>query len=294
LTAEVFKIDPNELPKLKELLLQKPSTKLLPSTNPYEDFRIRFYDGLIVGYTSGKIVTNTSATTQLICEAIQKVVVRDREYSVIIGSDEAGKGEWLGPMTIAAVALTPEHIVILISRGVMDSKLLGPQRILELVDVIKAHSLSLRVVTITPERFNKLFSEVKDEGKTLNDMLAWGHAKAIEGVFNDLSVKKLSGKVKVVIDEFDKLRTEERLRRVLDLKEVTLVQKSEAEEETAVAAASIVARAAWEIWVDKETKRLSVDLRNLIASDARTHPKAIYFAKESYLRSNSQNHRSGA
>ena len=72
MTAEVFKIDPKELPKLKELLLQKPSTKLLPSTNPYEDFRIRFYDGLIVGYTSGKIVTNTSATTQLICEAIKK------------------------------------------------------------------------------------------------------------------------------------------------------------------------------------------------------------------------------
>lgn len=59
------------------------------------------------------------------------------EHQVIVGSDETGKGEWLGPMTIAAVAITPEQSSYLVTQGVMDSKELKIQRIIELTDVIK-------------------------------------------------------------------------------------------------------------------------------------------------------------
>jgi ribonuclease HIII len=273
LTTQVFKIDRSKLSSLKELLLQNSSTELLSSTNPYESFRIKHSDGLVVGYASGKVVANTSAITQLVSKAIQSLATGERGYDIMIGSDEAGKGEWLGPITVAAVALTPEQSNLLVAKGVMDSKLLTTPRILELADVIRATSPSFHVVVITPERFNTLLRQVKDEGQSLNDMLAWGHAKAIESVYNDLSDKQRSGKIKVIIDEFDRLKTERRLKWVLNLKDVILEQKPKAEKEIAVAAASILARAEWETRVDKEARRLGIDLRSLSPSEARKHPK---------------------
>lgn len=284
MTAEVFKIESNKLSMLKEFLLKNSSTNLLPSTNQYEVFRIKYFDGLVVGYTSGKIVTNTSAATQLVSETIKMLLIEEKEYNVIIGSDEAGKGEWLGPMTIAAVALIPAQAISLIAKGVMDSKLLSTPKILELADIIETNSLNSHVIAITPERFNNFLKEVKDERRSLNDMLAWGHARAIDSVYSDLSAEQRSGKIKVVIDEFDRIKTESRLKRVLSLKNIVLEQYPKAEEETAVAAASILARAEWEIRVDKEAKRLAINLRNLSPSEAINHPRANLFAKVSYLK----------
>jgi ribonuclease HIII len=282
---ETVKISPDKLLQVKELLLQHPSAKLLDSTSPYEAFRIGCLDGLVVGYTSGKIVSNTPATTQFVSDAIRTVPVEADEYSVTLGSDEAGKGEWLGPMTIAAVAVSPQQSTLLSSKGVMDSKQLSTSRISELAEVVRVNSISSHVVTIPPERFNEFFKEVKDEGKGLNDMLAWGHAKAIESAYNNLPTKYLLGKIKVVIDEFDRLKTERQLRKVLDLKEIVLVQYPKAEEDNAVAAASILARAAWETWIDNQAQWLHVNLRGLSPSDAKNNPLASRFAKMSYLNS---------
>jgi ribonuclease HIII len=137
----VFKVNQDKLSALKKLLLQDSSATLLSSTNPYESFRIRYSEGLVVGYTSGKIVANTPVAAELVSQAIQRLGKDEMGYEVIIGSDEAGKGEWLGPITIAAVALTPEQSNLLIAKGVMDSKMLSTPRILELVGPIKENSL---------------------------------------------------------------------------------------------------------------------------------------------------------
>ena len=205
-------------------------------------------------------------------------------YRAIVGSDEAGKGEWLGPMTIAAVAVSPEQSSYLVTQGVMDSKELKDETIKMLSKVIGKNCLSYHVITIAPKRFNELFQEVKREGRSLNDILAWGHAKAIGQVYRELKRKGISGKIRLVIDEFDRLKTDERLRRVLELKEFDLVQKPRAEEETAVAAASIMARAIKDFWIDEASKRLNLDLRNLSATEAPTHKDAEYFAKISFLK----------
>lgn len=99
------------------------------------------------------------------------------KYVAIVGSDEAGKGEWLGPLTVAAVALTPEQSSYLITQGVMDSKELKIEKIIELSDIIRKKCLSYHVITITPKKFNLLLLEVKREGKSLNDILAWDMPK---------------------------------------------------------------------------------------------------------------------
>jgi len=209
--------------------------------------------------------------------------MNDTLFDVIIGSDEAGKGEWLGPMTIAAVAINPQQSYFLINQGVMDSKELNVETIMRLTDIIKANCLVYHIITITPRRFNEFLKEVRKEGKSLNDILAWGHAKAISQVYKELKAKGFAGKVKVVIDEFDQLKMEKRLRRVIELSKLVVEQKPRAEEEIAVAAASILARAAREVWIDRQSKKLGLDLRKIPPTEALSYKNSEEFAKISFL-----------
>lgn len=208
----------------------------------------------------------------------------ENNYDITIGSDEAGKGEWLGPMAVVAVALTPEQSTLLKIEGVMDSKKLSLERILDLAKKIEDNCSESYVVKITPSRFNQFLEEIKREGKSLNDMLAWGHAKAIEQVYSKVAARKRGLIVNIVIDEFDKLKTEMRLKRVLELKDINVIQKPRAEEEIAVAAASILARAVCERWIDMESTRTNVDLRSLSPSEALDRKDVVSFAKVSFLR----------
>ena len=206
------------------------------------------------------------------------------KYVAYIGSDEAGKGEWLGPLTAAAVALSNEQSLYLVTQGVMDSKKLRLQKILELTKVIRSSCLSYHVVTVSPYSFNRLMNEVKGEGRNLNDILAWAHAEAISNVFEELVKKGIFGRLKLSIDMFDKIKTEERLRRVLDLRKFDLDHHPKAESETSVAAASIVARSVRELWIDEKSRELNLDLRKLSTTEAKSNSYVESFAKISFLK----------
>jgi len=206
------------------------------------------------------------------------------EYAAFIGSDEAGKGEWLGPLTVATVALSGDQRLYLVTQGVMDSKKLKLHTILELAKVIRSSCLGYHVVTISPLSFNRLMNEVKGEGRSLNDILAWGHQQAIHSVFEELVTKGISGRIKLSIDMFDKIKTEERLKRILDLEEFDLDHHPKAEKETSVAAASIMARSVRELWIDNKSTELNLDLRKLSTIDAKSNPHVETFAKVSFLK----------
>lgn len=283
--TQVFKVKPEEIHRFHELLLEEKSIETLPTTNPYEVFRVKHRDCLLIGYTTGKIVANRESAKPLVLRILQALKRGKLDFDIIIGSDEAGKGEWLGPMTIATVSLSQKETIRLQSEGIMDSKKIqSPNRIDYIIDLskkIKGESLAFHSVTISPTRFNELLKEIKNEGKSLNDMLAWGHAKAIDEVYRKVrNEKKL---IKIVIDEFDRLKTESRLKRVLSLKDVVFVQKPRAEEEIAVAAASILARAERELWIDRKSKNLGFDLRAISPMKALNMRGASEFAKVSYL-----------
>jgi ribonuclease HIII len=275
----VLKVSKEEIKMLKVLLLDRPSVEQLTTTNQYELFRVKFCGCLIIGYSSGKIVSNKETARELISELLPKVTKGIPQLTAI-GSDEVGKGEWLGPMVVAAVATTAEQINELQAQGVMDSKELSLPRIRELARyIIERHYLTRH---ITPRRFNELYDEFKDEKKTLNDLLAWGHSRVIGDLLN--SVRGTDEKIRVIIDEFDKIKTEARLRGVLDIKKVEVVQYPKAEENMAVAAASIVARDLREDYIDLLCKKLQRDLRTLAAEDAAKDENAVEYAKVSFLK----------
>jgi ribonuclease HIII len=148
-----------------------------------------------------------------------------------IGIDESGKGDYFGPLVIAGVYVTREQEEQLRAAGIRDSKLLSDMKAAALSNQIRGlcpHT----IVAIGPERYNSLY----DSFKNLNRLLAWGHARAIENLLEKVSCDR------VVADQFGDERF---LKSALMGKgrTVTLVQKPRAEEEVAVAAASIVARA---------------------------------------------------
>ena len=92
-----------------------------------------------------------------------------------IGIDESGKGDYFGPLVIAAVFVDATTQVELKLMGVRDSKKISDGRILEMapdIKIICPHS----VIAIGPQKYNELYAKIKN----LNRLLAWGHAKALE------------------------------------------------------------------------------------------------------------------
>jgi ribonuclease HIII len=113
-------------------------------------------------------------------------------------------------------------------------------------------------------------------------MLAWAHSIAVSNVYNEIGPSS-EASIQIVVDEFAREKTRERLDRVMDLNEVQLVQRHQAEDEIAVAAASISARVARELWIDGARKSLNLELREISKEDAQSHPEKHRFAKLQYI-----------
>ncbi|PJD94941.1 MAG: ribonuclease HIII [Parachlamydia sp.] len=150
-----------------------------------------------------------------------------------IGIDESGKGDFFGPLCIAGVFATGDGIAKLKAFGVRDSKLITDKDILLIGRKIR-ESCAYHVVRINPLKYNELYAKFLN----LNRLLAWGHATAIEQLVEKTDCHE------VMIDQF---AAEHIVITALKRKnlEVNLTQRHRAEEDLVVAAASILARAAF-------------------------------------------------
>ena len=271
------KVELKSLAKIRDALKSKAIE--LKTTNEYEAFRFQVNSGVIVAYTSGKIVANNDESYELLKEAVRSAETLKDE--ITIGSDEAGKGEWLGPLVVAAVAVSPDSMAEMRAIGVMDSKELTTKRIEQIAPEIKKLALAFKVITIQPKRFNQLFDQLKNEGGGLNDMLADAHVEAIRSLYNEIKPK---GNLRIVIDEFDRIKTAKRLGALKEIPNVTIVQKPRAEEEIPVACASILARAERERWITEKSRKINVNLRMIKEKDALAMQKRDALFKVSYLK----------
>ncbi|MDF0652153.1 MAG: ribonuclease HIII [Nitrospira sp.] len=149
-----------------------------------------------------------------------------------IGIDESGKGDYFGPLVIAAVFVDATTQGELKLMEVRDSKKISDGRILEMAPDIKTicpHS----VIAIGPQKYNELYAKIKN----LNRLLAWGHAKALEnllerGVTCERAISDQFGDERLILNAL-----QEKGRKIV------LEQRPKAESDLAVAAASVLARA---------------------------------------------------
>jgi ribonuclease HIII len=148
------------------------------------------------------------------------------------GSDESGKGDYFGPLCVAAVHVPDRATAnFLIEKGVRDSKLIGDAQAGPLASLVRLRCPHALVV-LPPPRYNELYDRVGN----LNHLLAWAHAKALEDLLGEV------GPVPVVVDQFAQPHVLER--HLQERGRATRVtQNVRGEADVAVAAASIVARA---------------------------------------------------
>lgn len=147
-----------------------------------------------------------------------------------IGVDESGKGDYFGPLVIAACFVGPEHLAEL--DGVKDSKKLTDPMAKTLAARIKKvcpHA----IITVLPPKYNELYEKIRN----LNKLLEWGHAHAIVELLG-----KSNGAELAISDQFAN-PAGLRLRLKQKECELPLVSVPRAEADLAVAAASILARA---------------------------------------------------
>ncbi|MHA1874813.1 MAG: hypothetical protein ACTSUC_00030 [Promethearchaeota archaeon] len=225
--------------KLKDEI-EKSDFKVVGVKSSYEFCRFRFKNFYIIIYHSGAVVFKKNDN---IISIIRKLLLESYKESdkILIGQDEAGKGEWWGPMAIASVALRIEDIVDLQILGITDSKRLNEPKINYLFKEIQRRAVGLRVIDIGPKRFNELFEQFHDEEKVLDDLLAWGHYKALSSLVVD--TKESIAGCKVVIDEFNKIKTEERIKSLINKFQFKVIQQHKADITfPIVSAASICAK----------------------------------------------------
>lgn len=148
-----------------------------------------------------------------------------------IGTDESGKGDYYGPLTVAGFFLPEGQEEVLVELGIRDSKRISDNRVRELSDLIRQGYIHT-VVAIGPEKYNELYVKLRN----LNRLLAWAHSRAIENLLEEvpctLAITDQFGDKAFVLNALMKKG-----------RNIDLVQKPKAEEDLAVAAASILARA---------------------------------------------------
>lgn len=211
------------------------------SEQQYALFRAKVSGCIAVLYNSGKLLIQGSDVTQLadsFAHYMGKETLKkeeNKETTIIahdhIGVDESGKGDFFGPLVIAGVYATKANSELFIKAGIKDSKKLSDDNILKLANIIKANSVH-SVVIIGNEKYNELYAKFNN----LNKLLAWGHARTIENILEKTPCSYALS---------DKFGNENLIKNALmkNGRNIILEQRVRAEEDIAVAAASVLARA---------------------------------------------------
>jgi ribonuclease HIII len=240
--------------KLKNDLLDQGFTL---SDAPYAVFSAKKQGISCNLYLSGKLTVQGKRKEEFITYYLEPEILHNLSYthpevgqdrSARIGLDEAGKGDFFGPLCIAGFYAKEGEVEALVKMGVRDSKKMTDGAVIALSKKLKA-SFSYKVLRLLPETYNKLYSKFHN----LNRMLAWAHTTVLE------ELSKQTGCKKAILDQF---ADEKLVLSFLEQKKllVDLTQRHRGEEDPVVAAASILARAAFLEGLAELGERFNVEL----------------------------------
>ena len=221
-----------------------------PRTVPYARFAFESDKTNIVFYESGKLVVQGKGTGEFVEFVLEPEILQQAKlgYETVlnpellvprIGVDESGKGDFFGPLCIAGVYVNETVIKAWTDAGVRDSKnISSDKKIGELAELIRTTPGCVTdTVVVGNEAYNRLYSKMK----SVNTLLAWGHARVIENLMG-LRYRMNPAPVKAISDQFAASKSVIEKALMAAGREITLVQRHKAEEDLAVAAASILAR----------------------------------------------------
>jgi len=197
-------------------------------------------------------------------------VYEPEKFEPHFGIDESGKGDFFGPLVIAGAYVDADIARTLKDAGIQDSKNIGSdKRIRDLAAIIRRTRTPQTVILIGPEKYNQLFAKFGN----LNRLLAWGHARAIENL-----CELRPDCPRALSDKF----ADERLiqRALIDKgKLLKLEQRTKAESDYAVAAASILAREKFIDWLQKIGDDLGVTIPRGASAQVKTIARQLIAAR---------------
>jgi ribonuclease HIII len=187
------------------------------------------------------------------------------------GVDESGKGDFFGPLVIAGVYSDCGIARKFRKAGVQDSKrITSDARIHALAETIRKTSGGLfEVVLIGPEKYNQLYQKFGN----LNALLGWGHARVIENL-----LAKKPDCPRALSDKFADVRVIESAL-LQHGRTIKMEQRTKAESDPAVAAASILARDGFVGWLEKRSRALGVRLGKGVSAQVKKSAAEIVAAK---------------
>lgn len=153
-----------------------------------------------------------------------------------IGGDESGKGDYFGPLVVAAYYVEEGDTDDLITTGIADCKQLSDAAVLRLAGKLDERGGG-NTISLMPAEYNQRYEKTRN----LNLLLAELHAECVRALLRRQSMKR-SGVV--LIDQF--AREEGAVAQALRMPPGwKLMTRTKAEVDVAVAAASILARASF-------------------------------------------------
>lgn len=199
-------------------------------------------------YKSGKCVVQGRGAQDWVLYVLEPQVLKEVHvgYEDVLdpeslqphmGIDESGKGDFFGPLVIAAAYTDAGITAAFRDMNVRDSKsITSDQKAEDMArDIRKLLGERYAVVTIGPRAYNRLYASLRN----VNRILAWGHARAIENL-----LEKVPDCPRALADQFGPTRQIEQAL-LKKGRKIKLAQRHRAEADPAVAAASVLARAAF-------------------------------------------------
>ena len=221
-----------------------------PRAVPYARFAFESGKTNIVFYESGKLVVQGKGTQEFVEFVLEPEILKQAKlgYETVLnpdlllprfGVDESGKGDFFGPLCIAGVYVNEGVINAWKDAGIRDSKnISSDKKISELAKKIRTTpGCVVDTVVVGNEAYNRLYEKMK----SVNTLLAWGHARVIENLMGK-RYQMNPPPVKAISDQFAASKSVIEKALMAQGKEIQLVQRHKAEEDIAVAAASILAR----------------------------------------------------
>ena len=204
----------------------------------------------VVFYESGKLVVQGKGTREFVEFVLEPEILKEARLGyeaelnpemmvARIGVDESGKGDFFGPLCIAGVYVNESVCRALEEAGVRDSKrITSDKRIAALTKAIQeASGCVWSVVSVGPESYNRLHGKMGN----VNRLLAWGHARVIENLL-ERGAEMYPPPERAISDQFARSKSTV-TNALMELgRGLELVQRHKAEEDLAVAGASILAR----------------------------------------------------
>lgn len=159
---------------------------------------------------------------------------RIHDWNRWIGTDEAGKGDYFGPLVVAGFYVDEECSDALIEMGITDGKKVTNSRVYKMAELLwNQYEQHIVVEQKMPKSYNTQYDQLKKRGENSSRMLADLHIKVIETLVNRKQVKH------ALVDKFPYNKD---ITHLLTQQDIKIKLETNAERDVAVAAASIIAR----------------------------------------------------